>query len=223
MKLAIFDFDGTLILKDTLPCLGSEWVKQGKSKMRYYQIYLSLIPLLLFYKAGWTSRELMKYKAMLRFQTIFRGMTRNEIENFFRQAYGGIRAYLSPTIIEEVHRAKVEGFHLVLLSGAYTDLLQLVADEFGFETVIGAQLHYNNDYIDYSREISFVDGESKLQYIENYFAGTSIDWAKSKSFGDSYSDLPVLEMTGEAIVVNPEKQLLNLAVSRNWRIIECSI
>jgi phosphoserine phosphatase len=30
-------------------------------------------------------------------------------------------------------------------------------------------------------------------------------------------------MTGESIVVNPDKQLLNLAESKDWRIIEPNI
>ncbi len=223
MKLAIFDFDGTLFLKDTLPCLGNEWIKQGRSKLRYFKIYLSLIPLVVFYKTNLISRELMKYKAMKTFQTIFKGMTKKEIQDFFKQAYSGIRRYFNPMIIDEINYAKSEGFHLVLLSGAYINLLELVAEEFGFDTVIGAELHYQDGYIDYNREISFVDGTSKLKYIEDYFSDIVIDWASSRSFGDSYSDHPILEMTGESIVVNPDKQLLNLAESKDWRIIEPNI
>lgn len=35
MKLAIFDFDGTLVPKDALPFVLAQWKKQNYSKIKY--------------------------------------------------------------------------------------------------------------------------------------------------------------------------------------------
>jgi len=47
MKLAIFDFDGTLFPVETLPFLLSQWKKLKYSKTRYYKTYIFLMPLYL--------------------------------------------------------------------------------------------------------------------------------------------------------------------------------
>lgn len=220
MKLAIFDFDGTLFTRDTLPSLGEQWMQQGRSRLRFLAVYVSIFPVLIAYKSGWIEREKMKYMALRNFQKIFRGMPRNEIQKFFQEAYPGIKKYFNPIVLEEIKLARKEGFHLVLLSGAYADLLQLVAEDLEIDTVIGAELHFRDEYIDYRREISFVDGVSKRHLLEKTFAGDMIDWGATRSFGDSYSDRPILEIAGEAVVVNPETMLLEHARAHNWRVIE---
>jgi phosphoserine phosphatase len=42
VKLAIFDFDGTLFLEDTLPFLLKQWAKFGYSKLKLGIVYASL-------------------------------------------------------------------------------------------------------------------------------------------------------------------------------------
>lgn len=222
MKLAIFDFDGTIFTRDTLPYLGEAWVKLGYSRLRYYLTYASILPVLCLYKAGIMNREQMKMTAMKRFRLLFAGMTRESVNRFFEQAYPGMRPHFHPTILEEIRRKKQAQYHLVLLSGAYSDLLKLVAAEFGFETCIGAQLHYGgNEQMDLHCEIAFVDGISKLYMLQQTFAGLEIEWVSSCCFGDSYDDLPILEAVGHSIAVNPDPRLRSFAVSNGWQIIEC--
>jgi hypothetical protein len=48
LKLAIFDFDGTLFPKDSLKFLLSEWKRLEYSKLKYYKIFSSLF-ILFFY------------------------------------------------------------------------------------------------------------------------------------------------------------------------------
>ena len=42
LKLAIFDFDGTLVPKDSLPFVLDQWKEQKYLKTKYYRTYFSL-------------------------------------------------------------------------------------------------------------------------------------------------------------------------------------
>lgn len=219
MKLAIFDFDGTLFMRDTLPFLGEEWVRQGRPRVKYLVTYMSILPILILYKLRIVSRAKMKYQAMDKFQKMFVKLSKKQITEFFRQAYPALSRYYNPEVMAELKKAKSEGFHLVLLSGAYALLLELVAEDLEIDTVIGAELFFHNDAIDYSKKISFVDGENKLTLLREFFAGQEVDWKLSRSYGDSYDDLLVMEIAGEAVAVNPEDRLLDYALDNDWRVI----
>ncbi len=220
MKLAIFDFDGTLFMRDTLPFLGEEWVRQGRPRHRYIITYLSIMPILILYKLGTVSRARMKYQAMKKFQKMFVKLSEKQVKEFFQQSYPALTRYYNPEVLAEIKRAKSEGFHLVLLSGAYALLLNLVAEDLEIDTVIGAELYFENETINYDRDISFVDGENKLALLKEVFTGQEVDWKLSRSYGDSYDDLLVLEIAGEAVVVNPENKLLDYAQDNDWRVIK---
>jgi len=219
MKLAIFDFDGTLFTKDTLPFLGQEWLRQGRSRLRYLLTYVDVMPVVILYKLGVVSRARMKYQAMTKFQRIFAGLSQAQIEDFFQQTSPYLSSYYNPQVLAEIKQAQAQGYHLVLLSGAYSLLLEQVAQELQIDTVIGAQLYFKDGTIDYGRGISFVDGVNKLNLLKEAFAGQEVDWSRSRSYGDSFDDLLALEIAGDRVAVNPESRLLDYALENNWRVL----
>lgn len=219
MKLAIFDFDGTLFTKDTLPFLAQEWLRQGQSRLRYLLIYVLVMPVVILYKLGLVSRARMKYQAMTKFQRIFAGLSQSQIEDFFQQTSPYLSRYYNHQVLAEIRQAQAQGFHLVLLSGAYSMLLEQVARELKLDTVIGAELYFRDGTIDYGREISFVDGVNKLNLLQEAFSGQEVDWSRSRSYGDSFDDLLALEIAGERVAVNPETRLLDYALDNDWRVL----
>lgn len=221
MKLAIFDFDGTLLTDDTLPSLGREWLRQKRSRVRYYLVLLSVAPVLIKYKAGLISRENMKGRAFKRFNRIFTGMSRTAVEDFFRQAYPNLRSLFNKNVLKEIRLAQEQGFHCVLLSGAYIELLELVSGDLGMQTALGANLAYKDEMYDHQGETRFVDGAGKRSLLLEAFAGQDVDWEQSRAFGDSFADICIIETVGERVAVNPDLQLLEHAQKNRWRIV-CS-
>lgn len=219
MKLAIFDFDGTLLIEDTLPCLGREWLRQNRSRARYYKVLISVAPVLMQYKVGVISRETMKGRAFHRFNQIFSGMSRPDIEEFFRQAYPNLRKLFNGAVVDEIRLAREQGFHCVLLSGAYIELLQLVSRDLGMDTVLGARLEFKDEVYDHRGKTRFVDGAGKRSLLLEAFAGQSVDWEQSRAFGDSFADICIIETVGERVAVNPDLELLEHAQKNRWRIV----
>ncbi|MFW6015910.1 MAG: HAD family hydrolase [bacterium] len=221
MKLAIFDFDGTLFPKDTLPFLLKEWKRQKYSRMKYIKAYSSLISLYIKYKSGIQSKlskEDMKIRAVMKFNRLFSGMTEKEVNKFFCNCSKVIQELLNKAVVEEVHKARLEGYHTVLLSGAHQPLLEDLGKSLDIDTVIGTNLYFNNGIINLEKELEITCGLMKVKRIKDCFKDRDIDWKNSKSYADSYSDLHILKIVGQPIVVNPDKQLKDIANNEKWNV-----
>jgi phosphoserine phosphatase len=65
----------------------------------------------------------------------------------------------------------------------------------------------------------FVYGEGKVEAIKAYAAEHDIDLASSYAYSDSASDLPMLRAVGNAVVVNPDRALLEVAKAEGWEVL----
>jgi HAD superfamily hydrolase (TIGR01490 family) len=222
LKLAIFDFDGTLFPEDTLPFLLAEWRREGRSLRRLLAAYASVGALYVRYKLGTArglSRELMRRTALQRVTRLFTGMGEAEISAFFKRNAELIAPMLRPSVMAELRRAQAQGFHTVLLSGGYEALMEHVGLRIGIDTVIGTALHYKNGIVDARHELDIVCGDGKAGRLSAAFADKPVDWAGSTAFADSYSDLPILRMVGHPVAVCPDRDLAAMLPKLDWRVI----
>ncbi|KUO63092.1 MAG: hypothetical protein APF84_11230 [Gracilibacter sp. BRH_c7a] len=222
MKLAIFDFDGTLFPKDTLPYLLTRRKYLKCSRFTIYKIYISLIPLFFQYKLGLfakLSREEMKLQAVRKFNPIFNGMNEQELKDFFMICSQEVQGLFNKSVLKEVQKARDEGFHTVLLSGTYHEFLQNIGDQLEFDTVIGSQMYFNHGKYDSKKETEIVIGDLKLKKIIERFGYEEVDWEASRAYADGYSDLKLLQAVGQPIVVNPDAKLKAVAIDKKWMIL----
>lgn len=223
MKLAIFDFDGTLFPKDSLSFLLSKWKALKCSRFAYYRTLFSLIPLFLRYKLSIGTKpawEEMKLLAVHKFNKIFSGRNEQEIEEYFSVCAQGITGLLNEAVVMELEKARADGFHTVLLSGTYLPLLLNIGEHLGFDTIIGSEINYTDQGLfAVEREPEIVIGNRKLQKIRETFSKEEVDWQGSLAYADGLSDLDLLQAVGNPVVVRPEAQLKDLAIENGWRIL----
>jgi len=124
---------------------------------------------------------------------------------------------LNESIIVEVNKARLNGYHTVLLSGSYEYLLNSIGKYLEFDSVIGTRIYFKEDKFDLSRELEVASGESKLRRINEKFE--SINWNESLAYADSYSDIHILKAVGQPVAVNPDTKLKVIADEMKWRII----
>ena len=76
----------------------------------------------------------------------------------------------------------------------------------------------------YTGELSepFCYGPGKAHAIAKLAAERGYDLALSYSYSDSVSDLPMLELVGHPVAVNPDRELERIARARGWPIVEFS-
>lgn len=220
MKLAVFDFDGTLFPKDTLPFMLSQWYRHNYSKRKLINAYLALIPLFLKYKSGLNyslTKEQMRIKAMKGFNEIFIGMTDREVIDYFAKTCEAIKVMLNQNVIDEIKKANASGYHTVILSGSYRLFLEIIGEYLQVDTVIGTEMYFDNGMFDYSKELDLVSGSCKVDKLCNHFKNYNIDWKESYAYADSYSDIGLLKLVGNPVAVNPDQKLKAIVLEKNWR------
>ena len=76
----------------------------------------------------------------------------------------------------------------------------------------------------YTGELSepFCYGPGKALAISKLAAERGYDLALCYSYSDSVSDLPMLELVGHPVAVNPDRELERIARARSWPIVEFS-
>src|SRR5207245_2859250 len=61
-------------------------------------------------------------------------------------------------------------------------------------------------------------GEARGVLLEEYASRNSLVLADSFAYADSLSDLPMLELVGSPVAVNPDARLSQVAGQRGWRV-----
>lgn len=223
MKVAIFDFDRTLFPKDTIPYLLSQWYKLKYSRTKLMKVYLYLLPAYIKYKLGIgskLSKENARQLAVRGFNDLFRGMTKEEVENYFILASESIKKILNSSVVEEIVKAKSKNMHTVIISGAYTPLLKNIGNYLEIDTIIGTDLYYTDDgFYDFNKELSVIKGEKKVVMIKDFFKDVEIEWDESYVFTDSIRDVELLKLVGNPVAVNPDQDLKSIAKDLDWKIL----
>ena len=62
-------------------------------------------------------------------------------------------------------------------------------------------------------------GQGKKEKMKIFFKNEKIDPANCSFYTDSYRDLPLMEIVGLPVAVNPDRKLMKTALERKWKII----
>ncbi|WP_409300139.1 HAD family hydrolase [Peribacillus sp. SCS-155] len=212
MKVAIFDFDGTLFPEETYSFLMDHLRTHPEHSKRYFRFISRLMPIYIAYKCRLYPERKMKEYSMRTYISSFGSTPSEEIERFLFQLGDKMSGKLSEPVLARLKQHKEEGFYIMLVSGAFQPLLQSVAKDVPFDSIIGTS-------IDNSSPIDHINGERKREVVHAQLASEKVDWQNSFAYGDSFSDLDVLELVGNPVAVNPEPRLLQVANERKWEII----
>ena len=108
---------------------------------------------------------------------------------------------------------------LVLLTASSSYMSELVAETLDFDAWL-ANIFPTDDegrlIGTFQRPMCY--GPGKVHHAENWAAEEGIDLSQSYFYTDSFSDLPMLEVVGNPVVINPDPRLRRAALQRGWPI-----
>lgn len=218
MKLAIYDFDGTYIEKQTIPILFKLWKKHGLNKFAYKHIWRDILVHYFLYKLKifkWDKRRFNPY-AMIKTAELLNAIPKEKLDHFIKSLYLELQKHRFKPLIQQVAKDKKEGFTTVLLSGNLDIILQPFKKD-GFDYIIGSS-SINNNQLLASNNITILIEDRKKEMILDTFP--KADLSISKAYADNGYDLPVLKMVGLPIAINPDRELFNYASKHQWKIFE---
>lgn len=119
----------------------------------------------------------------------------------------------------ESHRRLGHRVALITASPSYT--ADQLAEHLGMagEDVMATRFEVHHGRFTGRMLEPMVYGEGKLDAARTYAQSHGVDLHSSYFYTDSIADLPLLEMVGYPVAVNPDRPLRRLARSRGWSIV----
>lgn len=213
MTIIVTDLEGTLTTGSSWKGIRS-YYRQYYSAWRYNRFFLKWVPRYIMVMAGLRSRRAAMFDWMFDEVRLFEGMPLGDFRNM---ADWVVEQVMWPgrrtDVVEELDQKRKQGAALVLVSSAYQPIVEAFASKID-ATPIGSQLMIQNGHI-MGIDEPLNAYEYKVEYIQRAFENAPI----ASAFGDTMSDIPMLEMSAEPVAVHPDTELHQVAEERGWRII----
>jgi HAD superfamily hydrolase (TIGR01490 family) len=154
------------------------------------------------------------------FNKFLKGRNKKEIfdhaANFFDEV---LQNKLFIPIIKCVKEAKKQGHHVVLLSNSPNELICPLAQYLGVDEFYSSI--YSSNKLGAMEKIDFLmDGDAKAEYTLSLAKKMNVKKENIFAYTDSYWDLPLMEVVGKPIAVNPDRKLRKECYRKGWNIID---
>jgi HAD superfamily hydrolase (TIGR01490 family) len=129
------------------------------------------------------------------------------------------RVYEGITRVIDQHRSA--GDLTFLCTASPQELADLLADSLDMTGALGTRAEVENGF--YTGRLSpdgVLHGEAKAAAVVALAERHEIDLSESYAYSDSINDLPLLELVGHAIAVNPDVELKRAARAMGWPVYE---
>jgi HAD superfamily hydrolase (TIGR01490 family) len=209
---AFFDMDKTLIAENS----GSLYMQY-----RYQRGEIGGMDLLkgvgayLQYKIGMLDIRNWTKNMMLQFRGQEEAALEAEAAVWFDEM---VAPTIYPEAVEAVRKHEEQGHVVAVVSGASRFVVQPLARRLGIEHMLYTRLEVEHGIFTgrVIEPICFEEG--KIYWLQQFIEEHGIDLAKSWFYTDSITDLPLLDLVGHPVAVNPDPLLYRTAVKRRWPV-----
>lgn len=224
MKIAYFDFDGTIVKTNSLHyilALRSYKVSKDPSTKSFLLWLLTwcLLPvIILLHFISERSRDILTYQ-------LYYGLTLSDItegcERFWRKKG---RNVFHDSVLLMVRDAYLQDYKVVIVSGSYQAIIESALRFVGIEKMVEAYIattfHVGSDEIVRGRLVGEPNIQgTKVTRVRAYEASLNANPSVRLAVSDSSSDLPLLLYCDRACVIKPKRRLRREAKAQHWVIL----
>ena len=211
--LAVFDVDGTLVETNVVEYF--LWMRLRAQPLDEWPAFMARM---LREAPRWLFLERRSRAEFQRsFYREYDGLDYDVMKRLGREALDAVtlrRIY--PEGMRRIREHKRAGHRVLLLTGALDVVVEPLAELLEVE-VDCAHLLVDDGRLTGDLQSPPPAGEARGALLEEYAAGNGVVLADSFAYADSLSDLPMLELVGTPVVVNPDTRLSQVAGQRGWR------
>jgi HAD superfamily hydrolase (TIGR01490 family) len=132
----------------------------------------------------------------------------------------GVLPRIYPQMLAVAHKHQDAGRRVYIVTAASQELASMLAQVLALDGAIGSKFSEVEDGVYTGTPAGlFIYRSDKARAIEQLAAGEGIDLSASYAYSDSESDLPMLEVVGHPVAVNPDRELLRVARERQWEVL----
>jgi phosphoserine phosphatase len=195
MAFVASDLEGTLTTGATWRGFGN-YLKQYRSALAYNLFLAVRLPMPVLVGTGLLDQQRAKSAWIADQLKLFTDATVDEVNHMAEWVVEHeMWPRRRPAVLEEIEQHRVNGHHVILATGTYQPIAE------AFAARIGAAVSVKSEKADNLRDR--IGNETILA-----------------AYGDTASDLPMLEMAEQPTAVHPDKRLRAAAGARSWRIID---
>ena len=215
MVAAFFDLDKTVIAKASMVAFGGPLYRAGL--LSRWLLLRALYGQLVYLWLGADEARLARMRnAAL---ALTKGWDHAHISAIVSETLDEV---IEPIVYDEalelIRHHRRDGHLVVLVSASPEEIVAPLGAYLGADVVIATRSRLD-EHGRYSGELEFYSyGPAKAVAMEALAEERSLDLAASFSYSDSVTDVPMLEIVGHPVVVNPDRGLLRVARDRDWEV-----
>jgi len=216
-QAAFFDLDKTVIAKSSTLAFGRPFYRAGflgkrtLMKLGFAQLFYVLF--------GADDQQLERARDEL--LELTSGWHRTEIEQLVEETITEVAEPLvyaeALTLIDEHKR---NGRRVFLVSASPVEIVRPIGRHIGVTEVIATRIKTDAAGFFLPELELYAMGQGKVDAINALASAEGIDLEGSYAYSDSTTDIPMMELVGHPVAVNPERDLRRLAEEREWPILE---
>lgn len=216
-EAAFFDLDKTIIAGSSTLAFGRPLYRAGFLHRRtLLRLGIASVSYMLF-GADEDSLERARDEML----DLVSGWDRTEIDTIVAETLSEV---IEPLVFAEalflIDEHKRSGRDVYVVSASPEEFVAPIAAMVGIDKVIATQIR-TDGMGRYVPELKrYVMGPGKAEAMRDVAERDGIDLEGSFAYTDSFTDLPMLDLVGNPVVVNPEKELREAAEEHEWPILE---
>ena len=212
---AFFDLDKTVIARASMSAFREPLYSGGLLTRR--ALLRAVFAQLVYLHLGASEQGLARLRSSV--LKLARGWQQEQVREIVEEA---LERIVEPIIFAEamdlIDLHRIEGRRVVIVSAAPEEIVTPLGRHLGIDEVIASSAEVDDEGL-YTGEMAFYAyGTQKAEAMRAYAEESGIDLLRSYAYSDAHSDLPMLELVGHPVVVNPDRELAHLARERGWEV-----
>jgi HAD superfamily hydrolase (TIGR01490 family) len=215
MQAAFFDLDKTIISRSSSLALSRPLYRAGMVSRG--QLLRGAYAQLVYLLVGADEDKMERLKeGML---ALTKGWDRTQVEALVRDVlFDVIDPYVYQEALDLIALHRSEGRRIYVVSSSPEEVVRPLAAHFGASGVIATRAEVD-DQGRYTGGLAFYAyGDQKAEAIRELAERLGMDLEGSYAYSDSITDLPMLEVVGNPVAVNPDKELRRESEERGWQV-----
>jgi HAD superfamily hydrolase (TIGR01490 family) len=147
------------------------------------------------------------------------GVPATHLRRLSPRVLAGVLPRLYPEMLDRAYAHQDEGMAIYILTAASQEMAEVLAHVLSFDGGVGTRSEIVDGHYTGRPAGPFNYREGKVSAMRELAARDGIDLDVSYAYSDSESDLPMLRVVGNPVVVNPDAALLEVATIEGWEVI----
>jgi HAD superfamily hydrolase (TIGR01490 family) len=154
----------------------------------------------------------------------YRGVERSVLDqisqDWFAENLKNSELFFYDSVVKELQFHQKQGATIALVSGSFFSCLDPIAHYLNVHHILATQLEEILGRLTGHLIGNPVIGEGKVDAIHQFIPNQGlIDLSKSYAYGDHHSDIPMLSLVGNPVVVDGGEKMRSYAREKAWRLI----